>query len=87
MDLDRIVNSWMDFEASKNEFRREIANELKIPISDIEVSVDSEYTGVVHQYLVVDINERLTKDDLDRLDFDFIDNYGNLVWEIGDIVL
>lgn len=87
MDLDRIVNSWLDFEASKNEFRREIANELKIPISDIEVSVDSEYTGVVHQYLVVDINERLTKDDLDRLDFDFIDNYGNLVWEIGDIVL
>jgi len=87
MDLDRIVNSWLDFEASKNEFRREIANELKIPISDIEVSVDSEYTGVVHQYLIVDINERLTKDDLDRLDFDFIDNYGNLVWEIGDIVL
>lgn len=87
MDLDRIVNSWLDFEASKNEFRRKIANELKIPISDVEVRVDSEYTGVVHQYLIVDINERLTKDDLKRLDFDFMDSNGDLVWEIGDIVL
>lgn len=87
MELDNLVISFLDVEANKGVFRRELANTLKILPSDIDVWFESEYTGTMHQYIVVKIRERLSKDDLDKLDFDFLDEGGNLVWEVGDIVL
>lgn len=87
MDLDGLVVSYLDLEANKSVVRKEIARELKILPSDIEIWFESEYTGTVHQYIVVDINERLSKEDLDKLDFDFIDECGYLVFEVGETVL
>ena len=87
MNLDNLVVSFLDLEANKGIFRRELAKELNILPSDIDMSFESEYTGTVHQYVVVKINERLSKEDLDKLDFDFINSCGELVWEVGDIVL
>ena len=87
MELDNLVISFLDVEANKGVFRRELAKTLKILPSDIDIWFESEYTGTMHQYIVVDINERLSKEDLDKLDFDFLNEYGNLVWEVGDIVL
>jgi hypothetical protein len=87
MELDNLVISFLDVEANKGVFRRELAKILKILPSDIDVWFESEYTGTMHQYIVVKIRERLSKDDLDKLDFDFIDEDGFLVWEVGDIVL
>lgn len=87
IDLDKLVISFLDVEANKGVFRSELASKLKILPSDIDVSFASEYTGTMHQYVVVDINERLSKEDLEKLDFDFLDEDGNLVWEVGDIVL
>lgn len=87
MNLDNLVVSFLDLEANKGIFRRELAKELSILPSDISISFESEYTGTVHQYVVVKINERLSKEDLDKLDFDFINSCGELVWEVGDIVL
>lgn len=87
MDLDNLVISFLDLEANKGVFRKDLAKKLKILPSDIDVWFESEYTGTMHQYIVVSINERLSKEDLDKLDFDFIDDDGKLVWEVGDIVL
>ena len=87
MDLDNLVISYLDLEANKSVVRKEIARELKILPSDIDLWFESEYTGTVHQYIVVEINERLTKEDLFKLDFDFIDEMGNLVFEVGETVL
>jgi hypothetical protein len=87
MELDNLVISFLDVEANKGVFRRELAKTLKILPSDIDVWFESEYTGTMHQYIVVKIRERLSKDDLDKLDFDFLDEDGFLVWEVGDIVL
>lgn len=87
MDLDNLVISYLDLEANKSVVRKEIARELKILPSDIDLWFESEYTGTVHQYIVVEINERLTKEDLLKLDFDFIDEMGNLVFEVGETVL
>lgn len=87
MDLDNLVVSYLDVEANKNLFRRELAKKLRILPSDIDVWFESEYTGVVHQYIKVSIRENLTKEDLNNLEFDFIDSCGNLVFEVGDIVL
>lgn len=87
MKLDNLVVSFLDLEANKGIFRRELAKELNILPSDVDISFESEYTGTVHQYVVVKINERLSKEDLDKLDFDFINSCGELVWEVGDIVL
>ena len=79
--------SFLDVEANKSLFRKELAKTLKILPSDIDVQFVSEYTGTVHQYIEVGINERLSKDDLMKLDFDFIDKDGYIVFEVGDIVL
>ena len=87
MDLDGLVVSYLDLEANKSVVRKEIARELKILPSDIDLWFESEYTGTVHQYIVVEINERLTKEDLLKLDFDFIDEVGNFVFEVGETVL
>ena len=86
-NFDNLVISFLDLEANKGVFRRELANKLRILPSDIDVSFESEYTGTMHQYVIVSINERLSKEDLDKLDFDFINTCGELVWEVGDIVL
>lgn len=87
MDLDKLVISFLDLEANKGLFRKDLARKLNILPSDIEVSFGTEYTGVVHQYIQVDINETLSKDDLDKIDFDYIDNNGNLIFEVGDVML
>lgn len=87
MDLDNLVISFLDLEANKGAFRRELANELNILPSDINLSFKTQYTGTLHQYVVVDIKENLSKRDLEKLDFDFINEDGKLVWEVGDIVL
>ena len=87
IELDNLVVSFLDVEANKSLFRKELAKTLKILPSDIDVQFVSEYTGTVHQYIKVGINERLSKDDLMKLDFDFIDKDGYIVFEVGDIVL
>ena len=87
IELDNLVVSFLDVEANKSLFRKELAKTLKILPSDIDVQFVSEYTGTVHQYIKVGINERLSKYDLMKLDFDFIDKDGYIVFEVGDIVL
>jgi hypothetical protein len=87
MELDNLVVSFLDLEANKGLFRKELAKLLKILPSDIDVWFESEYTGTVHQYIKVDIHERLSKKDLEKLDFDFIDEDGYITYEVGDIVL
>lgn len=86
--IDRLVTSFLDLEASKNEFKRELASMIKTLPSDIlDISVDGYYDGVVHQYVRVSISEKLTKDDLKKIPFDYIDSNGDLIFEVGDVML
>ena len=86
--IDRLVTSFLDLEASKNEFKRELASMIKTLPSDIlDISVDGYYDGVVHQYVRVNISEKLTKDDLKKIPFDYIDSNGDLIFEVGDVML
>ena len=86
--IEKLVISFSDLEANKGEFRSEIARRLKILPSDvIDIWLETEYHGVVHQFLYVSLNERLSKNDLDKLDFDYIDSNGNLVYDLGEIRL
>ena len=86
-NLDNLVISFLDLESNKGIFRKELASKLKILPSDIEVNFVTEYTGMVHQYIVVTIKENIPKEDLMKLDFDFINEYGDVVFEVGDIFL
>ena len=86
--IDRLVISFADLDANKSEFRNHIARKLNILPSDvIDIWLETEYHGVVHQFLYVSLNERLSKNDLDKLDFDYIDSNGNLVYDLGEIRL
>ena len=86
--IDRLVTSFLDLEASKNEFKRELASMIKTLPSDIrDISVDGYYDGVVHQYVRVSISEKLTKDDLKKIPFDYVDSNGDLIFEVGDVML
>ena len=86
--IDRLVTSFLDLEASKNEFKRELASMIKTLPSDIlDISVDGYYDGVVHQYVRVNISEKLTKDDLKKIPFDYVDSNGDLIFEVGDVML
>ena len=87
-NIDRLVTSFLDLEASKSEFKRELASMIKILPSDIlDVILESHYDGVVHQYIKVSISEKLTKDDLKKIPFDWIDTNGDIIFEVGDVML
>ena len=83
--IDRLVISFADLDASKSEFRNYIARKLNILPSDVtDIWLETVYRGTIHQYLYVSLNERLTKQDLDKLDFDYIDITGDLVFDLGE---
>ena len=86
--IDRLVISFADLDASKSEFRNHIARKLNILPSDVtDIWLETVYRGTIHQYLYVSLNERLTKQDLDKLDFDYIDITGDLVFDLGEVRL
>ena len=86
--IDRLVISFADLDANKSEFRNHIARKLNILPSDVvDIKLESVYRGTIHQYLYVSLNERLSKNDLSKLDFDYIDSNGNLVYDLGEIRL
>ena len=86
--IDRLVISFADLDASKSEFRNYIARKLNILPSDVtDIWLETVYRGTIHQYLYVSLNERLTKQDLDKLDFDYIDITGDLVFDLGEVRL
>lgn len=86
--IDRLVTSFLDLEASKNEFKRELASIIGLLPSDIKsIDIDGYYDGVVHQYVRVSISEKLTKKDLKKIPFDWIDVNGDLIFEVGDVML
>lgn len=86
--IDRLITSFLDLEASKGEFKRELAKLIKILPSDInDIEVDGYYDGVVHQYIRVSISEKLSKKDLKNIPFDYIDTNGDLIFEVGDVML
>lgn len=86
--IDRLVISFADLDASKSEFRNYIARKLNILPSDVtDIWLETVYRGTIHQYLYVSLNERLTKQDLDKLNFDYIDVNGDLVYDLGEVRL
>lgn len=86
--IDRLVISFADLDASKSEFRNHIARKLNILPSDVvDIKLESVYRGTIHQYLYVSLNERLSKSDLEKLDFDYIDIDGDLVYDLGEVRL
>ena len=88
MDIDNLVISFLDLEANKGLFKRELSNKLGLLPSDIgDIWFESEYDGIMHQYIKVSIYYGLSKKELMKIDFDYIDKDGNLVFEVGDIIL
>lgn len=86
--ISKLVTSFLDVEANKGAFRKELAKLLKILPSDIDdIYIETEYTGVVHQYLFVSVRERIPKEDLMKIPFDFIDPKGWLVFDVGEYVI
>ena len=88
-ELERLVISLWDSEAIKGCFKKELADELAIPISAInEVWLESELIdGMVTQTVVVSfIDVEISKDKLMKLPFKSI--YENTIrFEVGDILL
>ena len=88
-ELDRLVISLIDSEAIKGCFKKELAKELNIPVSNIkEVWLDSELIdGVVQQTIVVSfINVEISKEKLMKLPFQSI--YENTIrFRVGDVLL
>ena len=86
--IDNLVVSFLDLEANKILFKRELASLLNLLPSDITyVELESEFDGVVHQRLRVSVKEQLTLDDLKKIPFSFIDTNGDIIFEVGDVVL
>lgn len=88
-ELERLVISLWDSEAIKGCFKKELADELDIPISAInEVWLESELIdGMVIQTVVVSfIDVEISKNRLMKLPFKSI--YENTIrFEVGDILL
>ena len=86
--ISELVTSFLDVEASKGAFRKELARILKLLPSDIvDVRLETEYTGIVHHYLFVSISERISKNDLMKIEFDYIDPSGCLIFDVGEYVI
>lgn len=86
--IDNLVVAFLDLELRKKEFKTELAKLTNLIPSDIiDVYLVSSFDGVIHQKLVIDINEKLTFEDLKRIPFDYIDEFGNIVIEIGDVIV
>lgn len=86
--IDNLVVSFLDLEANKSAFRKELASILKILPSDIgDIWIETEFRGTLHQFLYVTVREDIPKDDLMNVDFDYISNLGQLIFDLGEIVL
>lgn len=86
--IDALVVSYLDLEIRKREFKEELASLMRILPSDIrDIWLESTYDGVVHQKLIVDVDEKLTFEDFKNVDFDYVDEKGNIVFEVGDLML
>ena len=80
--------AFLDLEIRKKDFKEELAKTMNILPSDIRnIELKSHYDGVVHQKLIVDIDEKLTLEDFINIGFDYIDENGNIVFEIGELML
>lgn len=88
-NLGNLVISFLDVEANKSLFCKEIAQKLDLESHQIyDVWLESEYlNGSVKQYLFVSFSEKIPKSKLMDLDFDYLDGYGALVFEVGDTIL
>ena len=88
-EFDRLVISLLDSEAIKGTFKKELAEELDIPVKNITgVWLESELVdGVVSQNVVVSfVNVEISKEKLLKLPFKSI--YENtIIFEVGDILL
>ena len=88
-DFDNLVISLMDSEAVKGCFKKELAETLHIPVSNITgVWLESEVIdGLVNQVIkVAFVNVEISKDKLMELDFKSI--YENtIIFEVGDVLL
>ena len=86
--ISELVTSFLDIEANKGAFRNELARILKMLPSDIQdIWLETEYVGTVHHYLFVSISERIPKDDLMKIPFDYIDSSGCLIFDVGEFVI
>lgn len=88
-EFDRLVISLLDSEAIKGCFKKELAKELHIPVTNIkDVWLETELVdGVATQVIKVSfINVEISKEKLMKLDFKSI--YENtIIFEVGDILL
>lgn len=86
--ISELVTSFLDIEANKGAFRSELARILKMLPSDIQdIWLETEYVGTVHHYLFVSISERIPKEDLVKIPFDYLDSSGCLIFDVGEFVI
>lgn len=86
--LDNILISFLDIEANKGLFRKELSELLHIPIENIyEPYLESKkINGVVKQYIYIHVYGMIPRDDLMNIPFDYISE-GCIVFEVGDTIL
>jgi hypothetical protein len=86
--LDNLFVAFLDMEANKGLFRKELAKLLGLsPHSIGEPFMETELTnGVVKQYILVGIDAKLSQEDIEKIPFDYIED-GYYVFEVGDTVL
>ena len=86
--FDSLVISLLDSDAQKGIFKKELAKTLNIPVTHLgDMWIETEITnGVIQQYLYVQYNDKIDKDNLMEVDFESIRN-SCIVFEIGDTIL
>ena len=88
-NLDRLIISLLDSEANKGCFRKELAEELNIPVTTIsDVKLKSDLVdGVLTQSIQVKFNNvEISKKKLMKLDFKSICN-NTIIFEVGDTII
>lgn len=87
--IENLVISFIDVEANKGLFRKELAGILGIPPNRIGEPFFEYQTinGVLKQFIFVDIDISLSKEDLLKIPFTYFDGNGYLVFDAGDVIL
>lgn len=87
--LENLVISFIDVEANKGLFRKELAGILNVSPNLIGEPFFEYHTinGVLKQFIFVDINMDLSKEDLLKIPFTYFDGDGYLVFDAGDVIL
>lgn len=86
--FDCLIISLLDSQANIGLFKNELQRILDIPLVCIgdPVLENELVNGVVKQYLCVEIRDKISKENLEQLNFDYYHD-GFIVFEIGDTVL